>query len=177
MLPDGQEAQKRWLTEFEYARNGTIDVFAFLHISTGNVHMSCQNDHKKKTSIAEFCAHVGEQPVGVQLDYVMDNLASHCSYDFCVEVARLSNVACPPENKLSNPQLRREWLEKDDKRIVLHFTPFHGSWLNPVEIFFRIMGQMCLKDSYDSPSHLCAALLEFGETDRKLLFPDTAKIR
>ena len=40
---------------------------------------------------------------------------------------------------------RRQWLQKDDKRIVVHFTPFHGSWLNMIEIWFGILNQKSLK--------------------------------
>jgi len=42
---------------------------------------------------------------------------------------------------------RREWLQSENKRIIFHYTPFHGSWLNMVEIWFGILNQKCLKES------------------------------
>lgn len=161
--PGDEGAALRWLSEFEYIRNGTMDVFAFLGVRTGKVNVECHGDHTKKTFIAVFQRHVSELPADVKIHYVMDNLDSHCSYDFCRAVAELSAIECPQENELGSKDKRRKWLGSDDKRIIIHFTPFHGSWLNMVEIWFRIMGRMCLKDSYCNPDQLRDAILEFAE--------------
>ncbi len=162
--PDDEGAASRWLSEFEYIRNGTMDVFAFLEVRTGKVHAECHGDHTKSTFVAVFRGHVSRLPTDARLHYVMDNLDSHCSYDFCRVVAELSGIECPPKGELQSRDKRREWLRNDDKRIVIHFTPFHGSWLNMVEIWFRIMGRMCLNDSYCNPDQLRDAILEFAET-------------
>lgn len=162
--PGDEAAASRWLSEFEYARNGTMDVFAFLEVRTGKVNAECHGDHTKKTFIAVFRRHVSRLPENAQIHYLMDNLDSHCSYEFCRAVAELSAVECPPQSKLGSRDKRREWLGGDDKRIVMHFTPFHGSWLNMIEIWFRIMGRMCLKDSYSDPRQLRDAILEFTGT-------------
>lgn len=162
--PGDEDAASRWLSEFEYIRNGTMDVFAFLEVGTGKVNAECHGDHTKKTFVAVFRRHVSRLPEGENINYVMDNLDSHCSYEFCRAVAELCGIECPPESELGNQDKRRKWLGSDDKRIVIHFTPFHGSWLNMVEIWFRIMGRMCLKDSYCNPDQLRDAILEFTET-------------
>lgn len=162
--PGDEAATVRWLSEFEYIRNGTLDVFAFLEVRTGKVKVECHGDHTKETFVAAFRRHVCALPEGVRLHYVMDNLDSHCSYDFCLTVAELSGTECPSEKELGCRQKRREWLGHEDKRIVIHFTPFHGSWLNLVEIWFRIMGRMCLRDSYDGPDQLRETILEYGAT-------------
>ncbi len=168
IAPDGRPGEEgvamRWLSEFEYIRNGTIDVFAFLEVRTGKVKAQCHGDHTKKTFIAAFRSHVCGLPADEKIHYIMDNLDSHCSYDFCVAVAELCATECPPTSQLANCEQRRKWLGTDQKRIVIHFTPFHGSWLNLVEIWFRIMGRMCLKDSYCSPDQLRDAILEFAQT-------------
>ncbi len=168
LAPDARPGEdgstRRWFSEFEYIRNGTMDVFAFLEVRTGKVKAECHGDHTKKTFIAAFQGHLCGLPAGEKIHYVMDNLDSHCSYDFCVAVADLSGTECPPASQLANGEQRREWLGGDQKRIVIHFTPFHGSWLNMVEIWFRIMGRMCLKDSYCSPDQLRDTILEFAQT-------------
>lgn len=161
--PGDDGAALRWLSEFEYIRNGTMDVFAFLEVGTGKVAVECHGDHTKKTFIAVFRGHVSGLPAGGKIHYIMDNLASHCSYDFCAAVAELSGVECPSKGTLASPGQRRKWLGNDARRIVIHFTPFHGSWLNMVEIWFRIMGRMCLKDSYSSPEQIRGAILEFAD--------------
>jgi hypothetical protein len=99
----------------------------------------------------------------------MDNLSSHRSYPFCQLVAKLSRVRCPPEKELSTQAKRAEWLQGDDKRFVIHFTPFHGSWLNLVEIWFGIMGQKVLTESFGSPDELKTALESFQDTWNLLL--------
>ena len=93
----------------------------------------------------------------------MDNLASHYSYDFCKTVAEQSKVKCPSENKMKTGDQRREWLQSEEKRIVVYFTPFHGSWLNMVEIWFGILGAKCLKESYSSPDNIRTAIDAFAQ--------------
>ena len=46
---------------------------------------------------------------------------------------------------LKTGQQRRHWLASGNKRIVVHFVPFHASWLNMVEIWFGILKNKCLK--------------------------------
>jgi hypothetical protein len=65
------------------------------------------------------------------MPYIMDNLNTHFNDEFCKAVAELSNVTYDP---LKTGFERRQWLQRENKRIVIHFTPFHGSWLNMIEI-------------------------------------------
>jgi len=67
----------------------------------------------------------------------MDNLSPHFNDLFCQTVARLAKVKYRPPKMTTGAQ-RRDWLQAQDKRIVVLFTPFHGSWLNPVEVWFSI---------------------------------------
>jgi hypothetical protein len=162
MRPDSQAGVQRWLEEFEYIRNGTLDLLAFLDVNTGRIHVECRPDHTIPTFLEVFRTHASAQPADHRLDYIMDNLDAHCSYAFCQEVARLSAVLCPSEKELDRRQKRREWLEREDKRIVLHFTPFHGSWLNQVEIWFGLMTKKCLKSSYEHPDRLRDAVNDYA---------------
>jgi len=165
LVPDLQtNTMKQRLEEFEYIRNGTLDVFAFLHHADGKVALECHADHTTETFIAVFERHLERLPVSETVHYVMDNLSSHRSYLFCQLVARLSGVQCPSEKELDTQLKRMQWLKRDDKRIVIHFTPFHGSWLNLVEIWFGIMGRKVLTESFGSSDDLIATLLAFAET-------------
>lgn len=163
LTPDLQtKSVKKRLEEFEYIRNGTLDVFAFLHHADGKVDLECHADHTTETFIGVFERHVGRFPKTEPLHYVMDNLSSHRSYLFCQTVAELSGIACPPDTDLCTQTKRTEWLRRNDKRIVIHFTPFHGSWLNLVEIWFGIMGRKVLTESFGSPDEIKAALEAFA---------------
>ncbi len=155
LVPDLQtDKTKKRLEEFEYIRNGTMNVLAFFNYANGKVYAECQGDHKTDTFLAIFKQHVLSCSVNEQLHYVMDNLSTHRGYPFCKAVAELSGVACPPEKELNNLEKRVEWLKSTDKRIIIHFTPYHGSWLNLVEFWFGIMNKKVLNESYGSPKEL-----------------------
>lgn len=168
MAPDvqpkmSQRQKKAWLEEFEYIRNGTIDILAFINVQTGKVDMHCKPDHTKKTFLDVFEKHVESVSKDERIDYIMDNLASHYSYELCQLVAKLCKVECPDKKQLSNGEKRRKWLQSEGKRIVIHFTPFHGSWLNQIEIFFGILSAKALKESYRSPHLLIKAIYSFED--------------
>ncbi len=157
------EATRKRLEEFEYIRNGTVDLFAFLRRDDGTVATECHADHTTDTFLGVFGRQAEHLPDNEQIHYVMDNLSSHRGYPFCQLVAELSGTQCPPEKTLNTQDKRVEWLRRTDKRIVIHFTPFHGSWLNQVEIWFGIMGRKVLTESFSSPEDLIAAILAFEE--------------
>lgn len=163
------EYDNKRLEEFEYSRNGTIDVFAFFRISSGEVFAECKSDHKKDTLAMVFENHLKTLPSEEPLHYVMDNLASHSCYLICQLVAKYSNIECPSKVKLATASARREWLQQENKRIIFHYTPFHGSWLNLVEIWFGILNQKCLKESYKSPDAFRDNIFSFLETWNTLL--------
>ncbi len=162
------EVKKR-LAEFEYIRNGTMDVFAFLEHSTGKVYAECHGDHTTSTFLTVFRRYMLRLPTDQTLHYVMDNLSTHCSYSFCQVVAELSGVECPPEAELDKPDKREAWLQTGEKRIVIHFTPCHGSWLNLVEIWFRILNHAVLKESFGSPEAFKEAFDAFDEAWNTLM--------
>lgn len=149
------------LEEFEYVRNGTTDVLAFLENATGKISAECQADHKSATFLAVFKRHVTSRPSTHKLHYVMDNLSTHRNVAFCQVVAELSGCTCPPEKELSTLADRVAWLKSEEKRIVIHFTPYHGSWLNSVEIWFRILNRAVLNESFGSPEEFKTAFDSF----------------
>jgi transposase len=170
LTPDLQtDGMRKRLEEFEYLRHGTLDVLAFLHHADGKVHLECRADHKTDTFLAVFGRHTNRFARTEPLHYVMDNLSSHRGYPFCRLVAELSGIACPPEQQLCTMDKRVEWLSREDKRIVIHFTPYHGSWLNWIEFWFGIMGRKVLGESFSSPDELKAALEAFASDWNTLL--------
>lgn len=170
LAPDMQTNEmKMRLEEFEYIRNGTMDVFAFLNYADGKVYAECLSNHETSTSLDVFRRQVARAPATEPLHYVMDNLAWHRGYPFCELVAELSHVPCPPKQELDSPEQRVAWLQSPNKRIVIHYTPFHGSWLNMVEIWFGIMGRKVLKESFDGADALKAAFDAFVEQQWNVL--------
>lgn len=170
LAPDLQtEEMKIRLEEFEYIRGGTMDVFAFLHVKTGKIFSECQSDHTIPTLLEVFERHLKTLPKNETIHYIMDNLASHSSYEICALIAKSCNIECPSDKELKTAVQRREWLQSDSKRIIFHYTPFHGSWLNMVEIWFGILNRKCLKESFDSPGAIYEAIYDFCNVWNTLL--------
>ena len=148
--------------EFQYRRHGTIDLMAFLRPSNGQVFCRCTENHNTQTLTGVFREHVGLQPKEAFLHYICDNLNTHFNDAFCAMIAELSGI---PYTPLKTGRERRQWLQSGNKRITLHFVPFHGSWLNMIEIWFGILGDKCLKNGwFVSVEALTQAIVDFAKT-------------
>ncbi len=146
--PDCRLINQTTNREFEYQRNGTTDLFAFLHVHTGKVAGYCRPTHGADMLVEVFSDHVRSLPQNDTIHYICDNLVPHFSKKICSTVADLSNVPCPSDKDLSTGEKRRQWLQREDKRIIIHFLPFHGSWLNQVEIWFGLMRRYTLVNGW-----------------------------
>jgi transposase len=150
------------LEDFDYYRNGTTDLLAFLNPATGKVYGQCTDNHDRHTLCRVFSSHVHMHSPDSVLHYIMDNLSAHFHDDFCRTVAELSGV---PYVALKTGAQRRQWLQSPHKRIVVHFVPFHASWLNMVEIWFGILKKKCLNyDHFASVAKLREAIMTFINT-------------
>jgi len=150
------------LEDFDYHRNGTTDLMAFLNPATGEIYGQCTENHNRHTLCEVFSAHVRRHPPDAVIHYIMDNLSAHYHDDFCGTVAELSGVSYSPCKTRTG---RQQWLQSTDKRIVVHFVPFHASWLNMVEIWFGILKSKCLKyDQFFSVDQLRECIIAFIDT-------------
>ena len=166
-LPLGNGKCEGKYSEPNHNRNGTRDLYAFLDVNTGIVFGKCTENHHVETLIQIFREHVLSLPENSVVHYICDNLSNHSCHKFCRVVAELCSVEYP-EKDLNTKKKRQEWLKKEDKQIIIHFTPKHGSWLNMVEIWFGIMGQKCWKhNSFSSVEELAAFLHDFIQTWNK----------
>jgi len=143
-LPAGNGKSGIKYSEPNYNRNGTIDLYSFFDVNTGKIFAKCTKNHKVETLINVFKEHVATLPGDESIHYICDNLSNHSCHEFCRVVAELCDVDYP-EKKLDTKAKRQKWLQSENKKIIIHFTPKHGSWLNIVEIWFGILGQKCLK--------------------------------
>jgi transposase len=150
-------------TEFEYKRHGTRELCTFFEVASGKVFALCNDNHRQETLAEVLTEHIMQQQSDAVLHYICDNLAGHSTLLLCQTVAELAGVA-PPSASTTAMQ-RKDWLQADDKRIIFHFTPFHGSWLNMVEIWFAILHKRCLHGrSFGSIDDLTEALHAFCGT-------------
>ena len=120
----------------DYARNGTTSLFAALEVATGQVTDRCYQQHTSDEFL-DFLKLVAKTYPRRQLHVVCDNYATH----------KHAKVEA--------------WLERNP-RIVMHFTPTSGSWLNLVEVFFGIITRQAIRrGSFESVPQLVAAIRKF----------------
>lgn len=124
--------------EFEYKRHGTRNVFAAFNVRTGQVLVEVTADRKVPRVIAFLnliCATYRRGRIVI----ITDNI----------------NTRKGPDAKA--------WLAAHP-RVSFVFTPFHGSWLNQVEIWFSILTSKCLRGrAFASVAELTAAIRRFAD--------------
>ncbi|MBC8472938.1 MAG: IS630 family transposase [Desulfobacteraceae bacterium] len=148
--------------EPEYVRHGTVSILSILQVSTGQVFTECIPDHTSSTITSSIRNHILQYDRSAELHYICDNYSSHSTEEFCLGIADLCGLDLP---KLKTAHDRRQWLQSPEKRIIFHFLPTHGSWLNLIEIWFGILQQKALKDeSFLSTTDLKNRIISFTET-------------
>ena len=126
--------------EYEYKRHGTTNLLAAFNIRDGQVFGKTYAE-KKHPDFFDFMkkvdAHWGYQDMIV----IVDNYKTH------------------------NHQIIKEWRQQQNDRIQFVFTPYHGSWLNQIEIWFGIVRRHCLRHAnFTSLEELNLTLLQFIAT-------------
>ena len=120
----------------DYIRHGTTTLFAALEAATGKVTGACYPRHRHEEFLA-FLRQVARAYPRRRLHIVCDNYGTH-----------------------NHPDVRA-WLAKHP-RIILHFTPTSGSWLNLAEVFFSIITRQAIRrGSFTSVKDLIAAIEAF----------------
>lgn len=121
---------------FEYKRNGVASLMAALEVHTGKVHGQCVEKNDSDTFIRFLRKLMNEHP-GKELHVIVDNGSSHIS------------------------KKTKTWVAKH-KRLHMHYTPTHASWLNQIEIWFGILSRKVVRRGvFKSREELISKLLEF----------------
>jgi len=121
MQPDQPTRQ-----DFEYDRKGTCSIFMFTE-PLGNWRHAHVSERRTKN---DWALHIREllevhYPKSKTIRLIMDNLNTHA-------ISSLYETF-PPDIALSLT-----------KRLDIHYTPKHGSWLNIAEIELSVMTTQCL---------------------------------
>lgn len=112
--------------DYEYERNGTADIFMSTEPLTGKSHVSVR---ERRTGI-DWAQEVKElldvrYPEADIVQLVNDNLNTH-------KIGSLYEAFEPEEAR------------RLAKRLEIHYTPKHGSWLNIAEIELSALTGQCL---------------------------------
>ncbi len=113
-------------TDCEYVRNGTCSIFTFVEPLGGVRHVSAR---ERRTAIdwAEEIRYLVDVSYADRdkIILVMDNLNTHA-------VSSLYKAFPAKEAR------------RIAKKLEIHYTPKHGSWLNIAEIELNVMTRQCL---------------------------------
>ena len=141
--------------DFEYKRNGTCSIFAFVE-PLGGKHHICVHEHRTAIDWANEIKYLSDEmfPDAEKIILVMDNLNTH-------KASSLYKAFPPTEAR------------RIIKRLEIHYTPKHGSWLNMAEIELNVMTRQCLSRRIDTIDRLKSELCAW-ERERN---QDTAKIQ
>lgn len=110
----------------EYVRNGTCSIFAFVEPLGGRHHVSVR-EHRTAIDWAEEIKYLVDEmyPDAEKIILIMDNLNTH-------KPASLYKAFAPAEAR------------RIIKKLEIHYTPKHGSWLDIAEIELNVMTRQCL---------------------------------
>jgi hypothetical protein len=114
------------IVDHEYVRNGVAEIFLEIEPLTGRRHVDITERRTRKDWAVFIKAMLDERyPQATKVRLVMDNLNTHST-------ASLYETFAPEEAR----RLAR--------RLEIHYTPKHGSWLNVAEIELSALNSQCL---------------------------------
>jgi hypothetical protein len=124
--PLGVAPGRGQIVDHEYVRNGVAEIFLEIEPLTGRRHVDITERRTRKDWAAFIKAMLDERyPQATKVRLVMDNLNTH-------NLASLYEAFAPEEAR----RLAR--------RLEIHYTPKHGSWLNVAEIELSALNSQCL---------------------------------
>ena len=129
----------------EYVRNGTVSIFCFVQPHSGRI-LHAVEPTRTAVDWAEKIKYLVDEiePNAKKIILVMDNLNTH-------SIASLYK-AFPPEEA-----------RRIARRLEVHYTPKHGSWLDIAEIGINVMTRECLNRRIPSIEALKQELKAWNE--------------
>jgi hypothetical protein len=111
--------------DYEYRRNGTCNLFMFLDFEAGWRHVAVTERRTKLDFAHQMKWLVDEQfPEAERIRVILDNLNTH-------RLGALYEAFEPAEAR------------RIARKLDLHYTPKHGSWLNMAELEISVFGRQC----------------------------------
>jgi transposase len=103
----------------DYIRHGTTNLFAALHVGSGEVYGECRPT-RDGAQFLDFLKKAVKPHAGKDIHVILDNLSTHTTPDV------------------------RQWLA-DNPHVSFHFTPVGSSWINQIETWFGIITRQAIR--------------------------------
>ena len=132
--------------DYEYVRNGTANIFcAFAPLEA--LRITKVTDRRTRIDWAEFVRELVDVhfPTAERIVLVMDNLNTH-------SIASLYEAFGPEEAR------------RIARKLEIHYTPKHGSWLNMAEIELSVLSRQCLDRRIADKATLDAEVTAWTDT-------------
>lgn len=125
------------LQDYEYKRQGTANIFMNVEPLRGWRHVEA-TEQRTKLDFAQQMKQLVDvhYPQAERVRVVLDNLNTH-------KPASLYDAYAPDEAR------------RILKRLEFHYTPKHGSWLNPAEVELSVLSGQCLDRRLPDLPALC----------------------
>lgn len=132
--------------DYQYVRNGVVAIFCFIEPHTGRIVHSVE-ETRTAVDWAEKVKYLVDviAPDADKITLVMDNLNTH-------KISSLYKAFSPDEAR------------RIAKKLDVHYTPKHGSWLDIAEIGIHIMTSECLDRRIPSIEALRGELQAWNKT-------------
>ena len=129
----------------EYKRNGTANIFMMFEPLKARRYVRV-TDHRKRVDFAHAVRELVDvhYPEAEKIVLVMDNLNTH-------NTASLYEAFEPAEAR------------RLAKKLEIHYTPKHGSWLNMAEMELSVLARQCLGQYFDTRDELAEEIQAWQE--------------
>lgn len=155
--------------EFEYIRHGTISWIGFFDVATGHMETPYINPTRTEADFVDAIRALIESDPEASWTFVCDGLNTHKSKSLVWFIAQqcglTEDLGCKGKSGiLKSQESCAEFLNRDDHRIRIVYTPKHYLWMNQIEVWFGIINRRLLKrKSYKSIAALEVGILRFIE--------------